>query len=65
MGIKKSIVKLFAFLALVHGVLAGPGGWVEIDNGTPYNWKLVNSHSYQMDWRPAEIIEAGKSTSHH
>lgn len=64
MRIQKSILKLFAVLALVHGALAGPGGFIEIDNGTPYDWKLVNSHSYQLSWNPVKVIAAGKTTSH-
>jgi hypothetical protein len=63
MRIQKCILKLFVFLALVHGALAGPGGWIEIDNGTPYDWKLVDYHSYQMDWKPKELIQASKSMS--
>lgn len=44
-----------------RNVFTGPGVWIEIDNGTPYDWKLVASHQYQMEWKPAEVIEAGRS----
>jgi hypothetical protein len=44
-----------------HPVAAGPGGYVALINGSPYDWKLVYSHEYQMDWKPAPIIPAGTS----
>ncbi|KAF4625880.1 hypothetical protein G7Y89_g12282 [Cudoniella acicularis] len=59
---KLSVFKLVAFLAACGQIAwAGPGGYVSLINGTPYNWTLVYSHSYQMDWKPADIIPAGSS----
>ncbi|KAN0108175.1 PLC-like phosphodiesterase [Hyaloscypha variabilis] len=55
------------WLALCHllmslpRVAAGPGGYVTLINGSPYDWKLTYSHSYQMDWKPAAVIPAGRS----
>lgn len=42
-------------------VAAGPGGYVSLINGSPYDWKSTYSHSYQMDWQPAALIPAGTS----
>ncbi|KAE9377813.1 PLC-like phosphodiesterase [Stipitochalara longipes BDJ] len=42
-------------------VAAGPGGYVTLINGSPYDWKLTYSHSYQMDWKPVAVIPAGAS----
>ncbi|TVY75692.1 PI-PLC X-box domain-containing protein [Lachnellula suecica] len=53
--------KIFTTLVLAIGALAGQGSFVELDNGTPYDWKLVNHHAYQMKWKPAELITAGSS----
>ncbi len=42
-------------------VLAGPGGYVALTNGSPYDWKLTYSHSYHMNWKPVSIVPAGTS----
>lgn len=42
-------------------VRAGPGGYLALINGTPYNWNLTYSHSYQLDWKPPAVIAAGTS----
>ncbi|KAH6674529.1 hypothetical protein B0J14DRAFT_590175 [Halenospora varia] len=62
MRFSSKLVAWVAF-ALATGEIAwaGPGGSVALINATPYDWKLVNSHQYQMDWRPAETIPAGTS----
>src|ERR1700712_3210328 len=44
---------------LLPFVAAGPGGYVNLINASPYDWKLTYSHSYQMDWQPAALIPAG------
>ena len=38
-----------------------PQGTINLINGTPYNWKLVNMHEYQMYWWYPDIIPAGGS----
>ncbi|KAK0116871.1 hypothetical protein ONS96_012718 [Cadophora gregata f. sp. sojae] len=51
-----------AFLCLLSSasvVLAGPGGYVELANLTPYDWKLTYTHSYHMDWKFPLTIPAG------
>ncbi|KAH6722288.1 PLC-like phosphodiesterase [Leptodontidium sp. MPI-SDFR-AT-0119] len=42
-----------------HLVAAGPGGYVELANLTPYEWKLKYTHSYHMDWKFPTTIPAG------
>jgi hypothetical protein len=46
---------------LISLVTAGPGGFVTLINASPYDWKLIYSHSYQMEWQPAKLIPAGTS----
>ncbi|PVH84474.1 hypothetical protein DL98DRAFT_77398 [Cadophora sp. DSE1049] len=51
-----------AVLCLLSGtslVLAGPGGYVELANLTPYDWKLKYTHSHHMDWKFPPTIPAG------
>jgi hypothetical protein len=55
------IIFLVVLLAGGHPVAAGPGGYVTLINGSPYDWKLVCSHENQMHWKPAPIIPAGTS----
>jgi hypothetical protein len=52
-------LKLLVVLAFASIILAGPGAWIEIINETPYEWKRVYKHSYQMDWRPVDLIPSG------
>jgi hypothetical protein len=52
---------LTALLTRGHLVAAGPGGYVTLINGSPYDWKLTFSHEHQMDWKPAPIISTGTS----
>ncbi|KUJ12043.1 PLC-like phosphodiesterase [Mollisia scopiformis] len=40
-------------------VLAGPGGYLQLVNLSPYNWQLTYQHSYHMDWIPGDLIPAG------
>ncbi|KAH7356740.1 hypothetical protein BKA65DRAFT_524083 [Rhexocercosporidium sp. MPI-PUGE-AT-0058] len=39
-------------------VTAGPGGYLELANLTPYDWKLKYTHSYHMDWQFPSTIPA-------
>jgi hypothetical protein len=55
------LVRSLILGVLVPIVAAGPGGYVTLINGSPFDWKLTYSHAYQMDWKPAEIIRAGES----
>jgi len=49
---------LICLLSGASLVLAGPGGYVELANLTPYDWKLKYTHSYHMDWTfPLTISE--------
>jgi hypothetical protein len=52
---------LISFFIGGHLVVVGPGGYVTLINGSPYDWKLTYSHEYQMDWKPAPIISTGTS----
>ncbi|KAH7407665.1 hypothetical protein BKA64DRAFT_775714 [Cadophora sp. MPI-SDFR-AT-0126] len=50
---------LLCLLSCSSLVLAGPGGFVELANLTPYDWKLNYTHSYHMDWKFPLTIPAG------
>ncbi|PMD27267.1 PLC-like phosphodiesterase [Hyaloscypha hepaticicola] len=49
------------FCTLISLVEAGTGGYVTLINASPYDWNLTYSHSYQMDFKPAQLIPAGTS----
>ncbi|CZS90478.1 uncharacterized protein RAG0_01550 [Rhynchosporium agropyri] len=46
---------------LLHAIFvsAGPGGYVQLANLTPYDWKLKSIHSYHMRWDFRDTIPAG------
>ena len=59
---RSSILSSSVLLCLLSGVslvLASPGGYVELANLTPYDWKLKYTHSYHMDWKFPLTISAG------
>jgi hypothetical protein len=60
MHIGEAILTLF-LSTLISFVEAGTGGYVTLINASPYDWKLTYSHSYQMDFKPAQLIPAGTS----
>ncbi|PQE17217.1 hypothetical protein CJF31_00005613 [Rutstroemia sp. NJR-2017a BVV2] len=43
-------------------VLAARTAYFELINATPYDWVLVDQHSYSMDWKPPATVSSGKST---
>ncbi|KAM3074706.1 Glucan endo-1,3-alpha-glucosidase agn1 [Clarireedia jacksonii] len=55
---KALIFLLFMFLPLALARSA----YLELINGTPYDWILVYHHSYSMNWKPPAIVSSGAST---
>jgi hypothetical protein len=56
---RKVVGAFLTILATARFALAGPGGYLTFTNGSPYEWKLLKQHSYQMDWNPPFSIRAG------
>jgi hypothetical protein len=60
MHFRKDFVRAAAYLLLgAQCVVASTGGKVILINATPYDWKQVATHQYQMDWKFPDVIPAG------
>ncbi|CAD6445250.1 9e6d20fa-809d-40ed-beb6-4cbe17da071c [Sclerotinia trifoliorum] len=59
----KSIQCIFAvLLLLLPMVLAKSKAYVELINGTPYDWHLISHATRRMKWSPKTIIPSGTSS---
>lgn len=57
-------VHAFAVLLLVlPTVLAASKAYVELVNGTPYDWHLVSNETSHMKWFPNTTIPSGIQTA--
>ncbi|APA12236.1 hypothetical protein SS1G_10768 [Sclerotinia sclerotiorum 1980 UF-70] len=59
----KSTQYVFAvLLLLLPMVLAKSKAYVELINGTPYDWHLISHAKHRMKWSPQTIIPSGTSS---
>jgi hypothetical protein len=47
----------------LHLLTFWEGGYINLINGSPYDWSLLGAHSYQMTgWKWPQIVPAGKTS---